>query len=115
MGGSVGNGMFGGTPGYIPPETLRKRKWFPRGDVFSLGVVMFQMTVDSIPASELARGAMHTRGLFCRGCRTMQQIFDATNTLQPPFNDMPQDWPDLIGLTQKCLEKDWRKRQTPQQ
>ncbi|CAE7241387.1 cmk-1 [Symbiodinium sp. CCMP2456] len=36
------NGMPGGTPGYMPPETIQQRKWLPRGDVFCLGVTFIQ-------------------------------------------------------------------------
>merc|ERR1712217_587166 len=32
-----------GTPGYIPPETWPAGVWYPRGDIYSLGVVFFQM------------------------------------------------------------------------
>eukprot|EP00971_Amphidinium_carterae_P053962 1062501-Amphidinium_carterae.1 len=38
----------GGTPGYIPPETWSTGKWFPRGDNFSMGVTMVQLT-DRMP------------------------------------------------------------------
>eukprot|EP00931_Biecheleriopsis_adriatica_P115379 TRINITY_DN91180_c0_g1_i1.p1 TRINITY_DN91180_c0_g1~~TRINITY_DN91180_c0_g1_i1.p1 ORF type:complete len:421 (-),score=99.99 TRINITY_DN91180_c0_g1_i1:114-1304(-) len=35
-----------GTPGYIPPETIEDDVWYPRGDVFSMGVVFFQLLAD---------------------------------------------------------------------
>merc|ERR1719446_278614 len=38
-----------GTPGYIPPETWQMQKWYPTGDVFSMGVAMLQLVIDQIP------------------------------------------------------------------
>jgi len=39
----VANGHPGGTPGYAPPEVWTDRLWTPKGDVHSLGVVIFQL------------------------------------------------------------------------
>lgn len=39
-----------GTPGYIPPEVWEMRFWCPRGDVFSLGIVFFQLLSGRTPA-----------------------------------------------------------------
>eukprot|EP00928_Gymnodinium_smaydae_P016405 TRINITY_DN1614_c0_g2_i1.p1 TRINITY_DN1614_c0_g2~~TRINITY_DN1614_c0_g2_i1.p1 ORF type:complete len:458 (+),score=80.51 TRINITY_DN1614_c0_g2_i1:47-1375(+) len=43
---AAGEGDSGGTPGYMPPETIQDCVWFPRGDIFSMGVVFFQMLAD---------------------------------------------------------------------
>merc|ERR1712039_355523 len=39
----VSNKGVCGTPGYIPPETWSSGVWYPKGDVFSMGVVCYQM------------------------------------------------------------------------
>jgi serine/threonine protein kinase len=36
-----------GTPGYIPPEVLRGQAWDRRGDVYSFGLVLWQMMAGS--------------------------------------------------------------------
>merc|ERR1719160_1761995 len=38
-----------GTPGYIPPETWQMQKWIPKGDVFSMGVLMIQLVINQVP------------------------------------------------------------------
>merc|ERR1712048_1393030 len=42
-----------GTPGYMPPETWQKGDWFPRGDVFSMGVVCCQMLTGRVPNEKI--------------------------------------------------------------
>lgn len=32
-----------GTPGYIPPESLKTGYWIPKGDIFSTGVIFYQI------------------------------------------------------------------------
>ncbi len=41
--------MVYGTPGYLPPETLKGDGYDELGDVFALGVVMFQMLTGMLP------------------------------------------------------------------
>merc|ERR1712007_90133 len=58
-----------GTPGYIPPETYEGGRWFPRGDMFSMGVVVYQLLTDRIPTDGeveafLWRGVRHWRMLL---------------------------------------------------
>jgi serine/threonine-protein kinase len=38
-----------GTPGYLPPETLRGRGYDERGDVFAAGVVLWQCLAGQAP------------------------------------------------------------------
>jgi serine/threonine protein kinase len=94
-------GVFGGTPGYIPPETLKHKKWFPRGDIFSLGVVMFQMLTDRLPEYRLTPT---NKGLFLQGCKTLEDVQQATISRQAPFHDLPR-YPGLVPLVAKLLEK----------
>eukprot|EP00931_Biecheleriopsis_adriatica_P004853 TRINITY_DN106459_c0_g1_i1.p1 TRINITY_DN106459_c0_g1~~TRINITY_DN106459_c0_g1_i1.p1 ORF type:complete len:941 (-),score=189.20 TRINITY_DN106459_c0_g1_i1:130-2556(-) len=39
----------GGTPGYMPPEVWEYGLWTPRGDVFSIGVMMFTLRTGRSP------------------------------------------------------------------
>merc|ERR1719401_441495 len=105
--GAIDTGAFGGTPGYIPPETLSMKKWFPGGDMFSLGVVMFQMTTDKTPRLE---GLARVGGLFQEGCRSIEDIVKATMGRQPAYHLMPQDMPQMIRLTEKLLSKKLNQR-----
>lgn len=102
--GAEDTGAFGGTPGYIPPETLEMRKWFPNGDIFSLGVVIFQVTANMGPS--MGKG----HGVFQEGCRTMQEIFHKTRTFEPPWNRMQPSYPELIRITQQMLDKNMKTR-----
>ncbi|CAE7945840.1 BRI1, partial [Symbiodinium sp. KB8] len=73
------NGMPGGTPGYMPPETIQQRKWLPRGDVFCLGVTFIQVLLDKSPPTG-PRTTATPGGIFVEGCQTIQDIFNATIT-----------------------------------
>lgn len=42
-------GMIMGTPGYIPPEQASGDRITPRTDIYSLGVVLFEMVTGSLP------------------------------------------------------------------
>merc|ERR1719446_763044 len=69
-----------GTPGYVPPETLDTLMWFPRGDLFSLGVVMMQVVIDKVPDLSAQRDRTTLGGIFHEGCLTANEIFEATRT-----------------------------------
>lgn len=50
-----------GTPGYIPPETWTTSWWYPRGDIFSLGITIFQMMIGQVPNDDVL-GILQTEG-----------------------------------------------------
>jgi len=102
-------GICGGTPGYIPPETLRTRKWFPGGDVFSLGVVVFQMLTDSTPNGTTCIGPQ-PRGLFLEGCSTFREVCEATFKRTPQYEKITCNFPRLDSLTEQLLRKDQQLR-----
>lgn len=108
------NGMPGGTPGYMPPETLDTYKWFPRGDIFSLGVTIMQVMTDKIPPTG-ARNINTPGGIFVEGCLTIQDIMQATRVRQPPFHLMPASVPGLTKLLQAMLTKQMQLRPTAPQ
>lgn len=108
------NGMPGGTPGYMPPETIQQRKWLPRGDVFCLGVTFIQVLLDKSPPTG-PRTTATPGGIFVEGCQTIQDIFNATITRKPPLDMMPAALADLTELLDAMLNKDITKRPTASQ
>lgn len=108
------NGLPGGTPGYMPPETILKQKWWPKGDIFCLGVTLLQvLTGKSPPLGD--RTTATPGGIFIEGCRTVQDMFDATLSRQPPFHLVPNVWPGMRNLLQAMLAKDLSTRSTSKQ
>eukprot|EP00927_Polykrikos_kofoidii_P063549 TRINITY_DN5838_c0_g1_i1.p1 TRINITY_DN5838_c0_g1~~TRINITY_DN5838_c0_g1_i1.p1 ORF type:complete len:607 (+),score=91.00 TRINITY_DN5838_c0_g1_i1:212-1822(+) len=101
-----------GTPGYIPPETWDLHKWIPRGDVFSLGVVMLQMIADKLPPKG-QRFQNTPGGIFIEGCMTHDEIANATRTRAAPMYLMSRYSPPLTSLVQATLSKQVVGRPTP--
>lgn len=91
-----------GTPGYIPPETWRTGKWYPTGDMFSMGVVCAQMFTDRVPNAEVS-----TVGIFHENCSSLQEVMVATCTRQVPFHLMPgfPSMPFILCWLGPILEK----------
>lgn len=103
-----------GTPGYIPPETWDQGKWFPRGDVFSLGVVVVQLSSGKLPP-EGPRLRSTPGGIFIEGTMTMEDVAAATRLRVPPFEAMPKELPGLMRLAKWLLQKSLNNRPTPSQ
>mmetsp|Transcript_26147 Transcript_26147/g.60981 ORF Transcript_26147/g.60981 Transcript_26147/m.60981 type:complete len:1008 (-) Transcript_26147:16-3039(-) len=63
----------GGTPGYIPPEVWETGLWTPRGDIFSVGVMMYALWAGENP--------------FVKGCSTIEEVSQKTMKDRPalPF------------------------------
>merc|ERR1719253_1901174 len=70
-----------GTPGYIPPETWETGVWFPRGDIFAMGVVCFQLLTNNVPDEKTGQ-----MGIFTQNARSMEDVELFTKTRQPPFD-----------------------------
>lgn len=94
-----------GTPGYIPPETWGTGKWYPRGDMFSMGVVCFQLLADMVPDEKTGK-----EGLFSEGCGTMDEITSATSSRKPPWSRLKPQSQELLDWLMLCLEVDKVKR-----
>jgi len=94
-----------GTPGYIPPEVYTDAKWFPRGDVFSMGVVMLQLLSDMVPDPK--NGIF---GVFQQGCDTMEQLAWVALTREPSMDSLEVKTPAFLALLQQCLAKDRTQR-----
>lgn len=76
-----GGASIFGTPGYIPPETLRGDGYGPKGDLFALGVVLYHALVGKRP--------------FAGG--TVRDVVRATLTDQPvPPSQRVQGLPEAL-------------------
>jgi len=105
-----------GTPNYMPPEVWTDKKWYPVGDIFSMGVVMVQMVTDNIPEHHRAlRPGEMLRGIFAEGCDTVADVARATQTREAPVHLVAAQFPGLADLTRGLLEKDWCRRPTADQ
>jgi len=95
--------LLQGTPGYIPPETWRKHKWYPKGDVFSLAVTLLQLLADR-------------PGLFTRGARPLPwklldiEAFTASRPL--PADYLPPNLAKAEPMLERALERDMESRPT---
>mmetsp|Transcript_49475 Transcript_49475/g.115717 ORF Transcript_49475/g.115717 Transcript_49475/m.115717 type:complete len:672 (-) Transcript_49475:108-2123(-) len=104
-----------GTPGFIPPETYAsKGQWSPRGDVFSMGVTLFQVIIDKV-APTGSRKKSTPGGIFIEGCTTMKQIVEATKIRTPPYQLLPQELSSGIPFLQRLLAKEMSERPSAQQ
>merc|ERR1719408_56378 len=88
---------------------MNSGKWYPGGDVFSMGVAMMQLLTGRVPDEDKARQGVMI-GIFLEGCRDIEGVKQAVNTRQPPFHLMPAQWPGVRQLCMRCLEKNLRQR-----
>lgn len=102
---SSSDGMAGGTPGYRPPETNETNVWFPRGDIFSMGVSFFQLLADKVPCEKTM-----APGIFTEGAMTMEQVNWFVKTRQPPWFLIQGKYPGVMPWLPKMLDKQWRNR-----
>lgn len=90
-----------GTPGYIPPETWRLHKWFPKGDAFSMGVTMLQLLSGRT-------------GIFCeaqhQGPEAYDDIARFTMSSPTPLHLLPLEMTSLSDLVGGLLQKDMSSR-----
>eukprot|EP00747_Dinoflagellata_sp_TGD_P208967 gnl/TRDRNA2_/TRDRNA2_82401_c0_seq2.p1 gnl/TRDRNA2_/TRDRNA2_82401_c0~~gnl/TRDRNA2_/TRDRNA2_82401_c0_seq2.p1 ORF type:complete len:704 (+),score=134.79 gnl/TRDRNA2_/TRDRNA2_82401_c0_seq2:211-2322(+) len=94
----VVQGSAGGTAGYMPPEVWTHGLWTAKGDVFALGVIIYQ--------------------LFSHGTRCFDGIGDdavmkATLEDSPNLEKITDAWrrcADLKPLVEQMLRKDFRER-----
>ena len=89
-------GMAIGTPGYMSPEQSRGEACDPRSDLFSLGVVLYEMLTGR-PAFPGDTPLAAYRAVF--------------DTEPPPLRALcPEAGPQLARVVHRCLEKDAARR-----
>ena len=96
---SLGNtqaGMVMGTPAYMSPEQVSGRPLDHRTDIFSLGVVLHEMSTGRPPFA---------------GASAAELISAILRDTPAPLTDLRPDFPaDLARIVRRCLEKDPRHR-----
>ncbi|MFC2160168.1 protein kinase [Acidobacteriota bacterium] len=100
--GITGSGVIIGTPEYMSPEQAEAKEIDQRSDIYSLGIILYEMTTGRIPfegETPLSVAMKH------KGERPLDP-----KELNPQIPD------DLSGIILKCLEKDKSARyQTAEQ
>jgi serine/threonine-protein kinase len=91
-------GMFLGSPKYMSPEQIQARELDPRTDIYSLGVIMFQMLVGRVPF---------------RGGSSVEILYKHVNHPVPAIHDMNPEAdapPELERIVERCLRKNVDER-----
>jgi eukaryotic-like serine/threonine-protein kinase len=89
-------GMVLGTPSYMSPEQLAGKKIDGRSDLFSLGVMLFQLVCGKLPFE---------------GESMAQLMFRIANDAHPDIRDIRPDVPDcLSAIIDRALAKDAEAR-----
>ena len=89
-------GVVMGTPSYMSPEQVSGRPLDHRSDLYSLGVVMFEMATGHRPFDARSSAEL---------------ISSILRDTPPPVTEMRPDLPsDLARVIRRCLEKDPRHR-----
>jgi serine/threonine-protein kinase len=89
-------GIVKGTPYYMSPEQISGLKVDGRSDIFSLGVMMFQLLTGKVPFRGENPAAL------------MHQIMNVPHPNPKSIN--PKIITPLVGIIDKALEKDRDKR-----
>ncbi|MBL4762806.1 MAG: CHASE2 domain-containing protein [Gammaproteobacteria bacterium] len=89
-------GMVLGTPSYMSPEQLAGKKVDGRSDLFSLGVMLYQMACGKLPFKADSMAAL---------------MFQITNEEHTPLTEMQPDIPACVSaIVDKTLTKDAEQR-----
>jgi eukaryotic-like serine/threonine-protein kinase len=91
-------GLFMGSPKYMAPEQILGGEITPRTDIYSLGVMMFEMLTGKVP--------------FDRGASVGTLMAHVNDPLPPmrQINPKLQASPTMENIVTRCLEKDPNKR-----
>jgi serine/threonine protein kinase/tetratricopeptide (TPR) repeat protein len=85
-----------GTPGYMSPEQIRGGPIDPRSDLFSFGVIFYEMLAGKRPFA--GQSAADLQSAILRDT-------------PPSLSDLRDDLPEgLVRLVERCLEKDSARR-----
>jgi serine/threonine protein kinase/Tol biopolymer transport system component len=85
-----------GTAGYMSPEQIQGQDTDHRSDIFSLGVLLFEMMTKQLPFKAAHETAM---------------AYEIVNVDSPPMSSInPEISPELDAIVLECLEKDPKER-----
>ncbi|HMS38665.1 MAG TPA: serine/threonine-protein kinase, partial [Pyrinomonadaceae bacterium] len=90
------SGLIIGTVAYMSPEQLRGKKADYRSDIFSLGIIFYELLAKNNPFNQ----------------KSQAETISAILAEEPaPLHEFAPKFPaSLINLVEKCLEKDTAKR-----
>jgi hypothetical protein len=92
----TGEGRVVGTVAYMSPEQLRGERLDPRTDIFSLGVLLYEMTTGDRPF---------------QGDTSAELMSSILRDAPPPLSENRHELPDHLGrILRRCLEKDPDRR-----
>ncbi|MFX0200320.1 MAG: protein kinase, partial [Candidatus Hodarchaeota archaeon] len=94
--GITGAGVMIGTPEYMSPEQVESKETDHRSDIYSLGIILFEMVIGRVP--------------FEGGTPLSVAVKHKTEAPQDPKELNPQIPEDLSKVILKCMEKDKEKR-----
>lgn len=94
--GITGSGVIIGTPEYMSPEQVEAKDIDQRSDIYSLGIIMYEMLTGRLP--------FEADTPFAIGVKHKSEAPTHPKELNPQIPD------DLSGVILKCLEKDRENR-----
>ena len=109
---SAGDGQSGGTPGYMPPEFFTMGVWLPRGDIFCMGVVFYQLLANKTPDEKKGTAGLFTENMppMYSQDQMMQWLTQTMQTRQPDYRVIQGQFPGVMSFLPQMLEKDFRMR-----
>jgi len=94
--GITGSGVMIGTPEYMSPEQVEAKDIDQRSDIYSLGIIMYEMLTGRLP--------FEADTPFAVGVKHKSEIPKNPHEFNPQIPD------DLSGVILKCLKKDKKDR-----
>ena len=89
-------GLIVGTPHYMSPEQVQGKQLDPRSDVYSMGVLIYEMLAGRRPFESSSLTGVLTAHI--------------TEKAKPPIELRPEIGRDINAIVMKCLEKDPKSR-----